>query len=226
MEHTSDRISIQVTLSGYSFKIEKEGKEVSSGWLPADRIFTTPEFQKRYEDVELSVLTPKATLVPKNFFNPVDAKKTLEEVVILEEGDVVDYVDVPQFNGVLIYSNTIGESLSKAISQMVLFADGSHPKILPELWYILRDLPQCKEYNKILASYQDSCLCLAIAQGKSLLLCNCYEAADFTTAEYYIFLAMNRLQLNPEVSTISFRTPLEEAQEMSLYRYFKSVEQI
>jgi hypothetical protein len=72
----------------------------------------------------------------------------------------------------------------------------------------------------------DGVLYLVIAQGKSLLLCNSYMAPDFTTAEYFIFLAMKKLQLNPEVSSICFRTPLTDEDEMSLYRYFKSVDQI
>jgi hypothetical protein len=72
----------------------------------------------------------------------------------------------------------------------------------------------------------DGVLYLVIAQGKSLLLCNTFQAQDFTTAQYFIFLAMKKLQLNPEVSTICFRTPLSEEDEMSLYRYFKSVEQL
>ena len=67
---------------------------------------------------------------------------------------------------------------------------------------------------------------LAIAQGKSLLLANTYDAVDFTTAEYFIFLAMKKLQLNPEVTTITFRTPLDTEDELSLYRYFKAVEQV
>ena len=49
---------------------------------------------------------------------------------------------------------------------------------------------------------------------------------DFTTAEYFIFLSLKRLQLNPEVSTISWRTPITAEEEMSLYRYFKAVEQL
>ena len=72
----------------------------------------------------------------------------------------------------------------------------------------------------------DGTLYLVIAQGRSLLLCNAFQAPDFTTAEYFIFMAMKKLQLNPEVSTICFRTPLSEEEEMSLYRYFKNVEQI
>ena len=72
----------------------------------------------------------------------------------------------------------------------------------------------------------DGYLYLTIAQGKSLLLCNSFQAPDFTSAEYFIFMVLKKLQLNPEVSTICFRTPLTEDQEMSLYRYFKSVEQL
>lgn len=91
---------------------------------------------------------------------------------------------------------------------------------------MLRQLPTLADYNKILASYMDGYLYLVVAQGKSLLLCNSFQAPDFTSAEYFIFLVLKKLQLNPEVTTICFRTPLTDEQEMSLYRYFKSVEQI
>jgi hypothetical protein len=58
------------------------------------------------------------------------------------------------------------------------------------------------------------------------LLANVFRAPDFTTAEYFLFLSLKKLQLNPEVSSIYFRTPLSEEEELSLYRYFKSVEQL
>ena len=70
----------------------------------------------------------------------------------------------------------------------------------------------------------DGHLYLAVSQGKTLLLCNSFVAQDFTTAEYFIFMVMKKLQLNPEMTSIYFRTPLDEGQESSLYRYFKSVE--
>ena len=58
------------------------------------------------------------------------------------------------------------------------------------------------------------------------MLANIFKAPDFTTAEYFIFNAMKKLQLNPEVSTICFRTPISPEEEISLYRYFKAVERI
>ena len=134
----------------------------------------------------------------------------LSEVVSLKESDPVDYVAVPDQAAVLVYSNAIGETLSKVISETVLCADGSKVKPLPELYFMLRDLKKVTEYNKILASYMDGYLYLVIAQGKTLLLCNSFRATDFTTAEYFIFLMMKKLQLNPEVSTICFRTSLDQ----------------
>lgn len=226
MINKKDRISIQVGLSGYSFKIQSDNSVRSSGWMSAERLFTTPEFQRRYEEVELSLFTPKCTLIPSNFHHPLHARKFLSEVVALSDEDHVEYIDVPESAAVMLYSNSIGETLSKVISETVLRMDGTKAAPLPELYYMLAELKNLQDYNKILASYADGYLYLVIAQGKSLLLCNSYPAQDFTTAEYFIFLAMKKLQLNPEVSTISFRTQLNEDQEMSLYRYFKNVEQL
>ena len=100
------------------------------------------------------------------------------------------------------------------------------PDPLPEMFFLLKDILKLDHYNRIVASYADGYLHLAIAQDRTLLLSNVFEAPDFTTAEYYIFLAMKKLQLNPEVSVIHFRTPLSEEQELSLYRYFKGVERL
>ena len=146
------------------------------------------------------------TLVPVNFFRPEAARQALAEVAALENGDRVEFTEIPAFSAVLIYS---------------VSGDAVAP---PEILSILQDLPSCTEYNKLLCFWKDGELSLAIAQGKSLLLANSYPAPDFVTAQYYIFLVMKSLQLNPEVTTIRFRHSLTPEQEMALYRYFKAVE--
>ena len=226
MKEIKDRVSIQVGLSGYSFRIQAEQFEHSSGWMGAERIFSTPEFQKRYEEVELSVFTPKCTLVPSQFHIAENSRQMLSDVVALADDDAVEYVAVPEFAAVMLYSNTPVGSIVRVISETVLRTDGTKAKALPETYYMLKHLQEIPDYNKILVSYKDEHLYLVIAQGKSLLFCNTFKAPDFTTAQYFIFLAMKKLQLNPEVSSIFFRTPLDQEQEMSLYRYFKNVEQI
>ncbi|HIQ85666.1 MAG TPA: DUF3822 family protein [Candidatus Cryptobacteroides excrementigallinarum] len=146
------------------------------------------------------------TLVPTNFFNPDKEREALAGVARLGEDCAVRHIDIPQYDAVLVYS-----------------VDGDSVVSAPEIAGILDKLPDCPAYNKILCSLRDGRLTIAIAQGKSLLLANSFAAPDFTTAEYYIFLAVKSLQINPEVSTICWLTELDSGQEMSLYRYFKSV---
>lgn len=197
-----------------------------SGWLGADTVFTAPELQRRYPRVEISLFTPKVALVPLTFFDESEARRNLEDTVVLDKDDEVRHIAVPEFAAVLVYSLSIGEMLSRTVSQSVLDTDGGSAAVLPEMYYVLKDLQKIDDYNRIVASYASGYLNIGISQGRNLLLANVFRAADFTTAEYFLFLAVRKLQLNPEVSSVYFRTPLSEEEEMSLYRYFKSVERL
>lgn len=148
------------------------------------------------------------TLVPVNFFDPSSARQALQEVAPLADSDRIAYRQIPRYSAVLIYDIPDGKDTP------------------PGIFSILERLHECNEYNKVLCSWQGGMLSIAIAQGKSLLLANEYKAPDFVTAQYYIFFAMKSLQLNPEVTTISFVHPLSQDEEMALYRYFKAVESI
>ena len=225
-KQNSNGISIQVCLNGYSFKVSDGASGEESGWRGADTVFTDPALQRRYPRVEVSLLTPKVALVPVSFFDEATMRDSLCDTVILGEEDEVRHVSVPEYSAELVYSLTIGEMLSKTISQSVLDSEGRPAEVLPEMYFILRDLQRVDDYNRIVASYASGYLHLAIAQGRNLLLANVFRAADFTTAEYFLFMAVRRLQLNPEVSSVCFRTPLTADEEMSLYRYFKSVERL
>ena len=140
MLENTNRISIQVGLSGYSFKIEGTEGVRRSGWMSSERIFTTPELQVRYDQVEIAVFTPKCALVPSPFYGSDGARAALEDVADLKDGDPVDAVEVKAFDAMLIYSNSIGETLSKVMSETVVRTDGSKVDPLPELYYILESL--------------------------------------------------------------------------------------
>ena len=147
-------------------------------------------------------------------------------MVEIGEDDIVEHIEEPFCGGVMVFSRSIGETLSKVIADTVLTSDGKRARVLPELHFMLKALETIPDYNRIVASYADGRLHLVVSQGRTLQLCNTFEAADFTTAEYFIFHVLKRLQLNPEISPIYFRTPLDHEQELSLYRYFKDVVQI
>ena len=123
-QNNKDRISIQVGLSGYSFRLETDGHQRSSGWMGAERIFTSPELQKRYEEVEISLFTPKTTLVPSQFYSHENKRRYLSDVVRLSDSDPVDSVEIPELGAVLVYSNSVGETLSKVISEYPFYLLG------------------------------------------------------------------------------------------------------
>ncbi len=213
-------ISIQVKSDGFTLN----NGCARSSWLGADRIFSTPELQRRYDSVEISVFTPKFTLIPNNFFAPEASREMLAETVTLSDSDVVGYAALPGLGAVAVFSTTVDGSLARVLHESLRRTDGSKGLLVPEQYFMLKSLETISEYNKVVASYADGYLHLVVAQGKTLLLCNSFEAPDFTTAEYFVFMVLRKFQLNPEVTTIYFRTPLSEAEEESLYGYFHSVE--
>lgn len=199
------------------------GPGPSSGWMGEEKLFSTPEFAAKYETVEISLLTPKFTLVPEEMFSESGAREALAAVCTIAEEDQVSFVPVPSRGAVIIFSPSRGGSLAAALSRTVVPASGKPAPVLPEIYYIIRELDGIKEFNKIVASWRDGWLHLAIAQGEELKLANVFRAPDFVTAQYYIFLCLKQLQLNPEVSTLYFRTPLDQEDQLSLYRYLNSV---
>lgn len=146
------------------------------------------------------------TLVPSAFFDPASERAALAEVASLGEDAEVKHIEIPEYDAVLIC--TADEDSAVFGNEMV--------RLLGRLW-------DCPEYNRILCSIRDGRLFIAVAQGKTLLLANAFEIQDFTTAEYYIFLSVKSMQINPEMSTVCWLSELDAEEEMSLYRYFKAV---
>jgi len=146
------------------------------------------------------------TLVPSAFFNPASKREALAEVATLREDCEIRHIDIKDYNAVLIYA-----------------VDEDSVASVPDIVEILERLQECPEYNKILCSIKEDQLYIAIAQGKTLLMANSFRVQDFTTAQYYIFLSIKAHQINPEMSTICWISKLDADEEMSLYRYFKSV---
>ena len=147
-------------------------------------------------------MVSKFTLVPSSIFSEDKAREILSEVVLLDREEPLSFLEVPPQSAVLVYA---GDE-RPAVYDMLL-----------SLWKI-------REYNKIAADYRDGCLSLVLSQGEQLQLCNQYDAPDFTTALYYLALAVSRLQINPQQSTVYFMTAPDSENVRLLYNYFKGVE--
>ncbi len=160
--------------------------------------------------------------MPSNFFNKTCARDVLAQVACVSDTDNVSWVEIPEYGAFLVWAEPAQEVVES--TETTGPAMDSETRDLPEIYFILKDLQKCPDYNKILCTWAEGYLYLAVAQGRTLLLANTYPAGDFATVQYYIFLALKSLQLNPEISAVCFRSPLSKEDEMSMYHYFKAVE--
>ncbi len=146
------------------------------------------------------------TLVPEGFFTPAEAHTILSEAVRLTETDKVNYQELPQFKAVLVYALSEGE------------------ESLPPIAALLERVTSIGEHNKVAACFDAGALHLVIVAGEKLLLANSYPASDPVTAEYFLFAAMKRFQLNPQVTTVWLGEPVSPEMADDLVRYCKGVE--
>ncbi|MFA7033785.1 MAG: DUF3822 family protein [Bacteroidales bacterium] len=148
----------------------------------------------------------KYTLVPTPFFNREDSYKLLSQAVQLDEKDMAKYTELPGYEAVLVY----------AVSDM------SDPA--PAVAALLSLSSSLSDYNKVVVSLDDDYVHIVIAAGKKLLLCNSYRSNDYVTSEYYIFAAMKKFQINPEITTLYFDKCVPDDMRDDLFRYFQGVE--
>ena len=149
----------------------------------------------------------KYTIVPSSFFRRDDSYNILSQAVQLEENDKVEYQELPDFQAVLVYAQTLS---------------GDTPAVLD----MLRAVSGIKEYNKVLAHYDGRHITVVVAAGDKLLLANSYQATDHVTGEYFLFAAMKQFQINPEVTTVYLYGDAPFEMKNDLFRYCKGVERL
>ena len=112
------------------------------------------------------------TLVPSDFFSPEDAYRILSEVVPLQDTDIVQHIELPDYKAVLIY---VQKSEDESTSELPI-AD------------LLRFTPTISAHNRLAVSLDNQYIYIVLAEGDKLLLANAYPATDIVTAEYFISL--------------------------------------
>lgn len=210
-------IAVQLGLNGFTYRTENCAR---SPWLSAEFVFGNDVFQDNYDEVALSAFYPRFTLVPTAWFDESKVKDYLGAAFSPIGEEPVCWRPLPQELGAVEIWTPESSRLTHIVCSML---SRTQEDILPEFHYMLTEGYNVDSYNKIIVSYAEGRIYLVIFQGKNLMLCNSFEAMDFTTAQYYIFMALKNLQLNPEASTIYFRTPLAPEDELSLYHYFQAV---
>ena len=147
---------------------------------------------------------PKCTLVPTRLCGEYGPRCFLSEVAVLDGSEKVRTVDIPEYGSTLVYAGAE----------------------VPELYNVLKAMERCPDHYKTVASIKDGWLHLAVAKGGELLFANVFKAEAFSTAQYFIFSVMKSLQMNLEMSSVYFLSPLSREEKLAMYRYLKSVEKL
>lgn len=211
-------ISVQVGLNGFSYSTDSCAR---SPWLGAEFVYGTPALEQPFGRARLSTMNRKFTLVPTPCFDERQARRFLSDAVSLDAEDEISWAPNEAVGAVEIWAREKGRLIP--VVKGMLEKNGGEVEVRPELHFMLEAALTLDTYDKIVASFAEGTLYLVLFQGKNLLLCNSYEAMDFTTAQYYLFRALKKFQINPETSTLVFHSFLSAEEEMALYQYVKAV---
>ena len=140
------------------------------------------------------------TLVPREFFDPADSKRLLSELVQLDQNDTIQYTELPEYGAVLVYCNA-----------------------LPVVHRLFGLLAGISEDEKVVISYDGASLSLVVARGADLLLANCFEAADFATALYFVAASLEQFAMKPEEIVLRYSGDMQYDWQEMLYKYFKGI---
>lgn len=232
MANIANRLTIQIDLSGFSFKITDPSGEVlhkGEKSFPSDIVSATDlesvlkkelstfsVLGKKNNETRVYVSTPKYTLVPTALYTKDREKEILSQVHKIEDMDEVMSVHIPQHQATLIYA------VPNAITSRI-FKLQKKAKYYPSIYGMIQKLSALNDNNKVCALFSKEHIHLVAAEGSRLMLANSYPAKDFVTAQYYIFLVIKEVMFNPEFTTLQVVGELNKERVKDLNKYFRGI---
>lgn len=156
------------------------------------------------------------TLVPESLFSPQAKVGYLESLFKIDKGMVARSVKLEGTPAFMVYA------------QPEIFDEWQHEEknIYPLALYFYNRLMEMKSHNKVIMSIdrRHKITHLAAAVGNDLKLINTYNTGDFSSALYYLFLALKELQLNPALTHIRLYNTIDTPKMELLNNYFNTIE--
>ncbi len=232
MANIADRLTIQIDLSGFSFKItDHSGEKLATGeksfpsgvtsasdletFLKKD-LSSLSVLSKKYSQTDVIVSTPKFTLVPSSLYRKDDEKRILSLIHKIEEMDEVMSIELPEHEAVLIYA------VPNAITSRI-FKIQKKAKYFPIIHSMIKSMSHNKDNNKVCIHLSKNHIHIVATEREKLLLANSYPAKDFVTAQYYIFLVIKEVMFNPEFTTLQVMGNITKSEKKDLSKYFKGI---
>jgi len=227
------RLSIHIGVNGLSFVVEDTQKHECLLWRnhsypfpvgdynewakEVGHVFHQEEFlQKRFSQCHVMIDTYKHTLIPSSLFQPDQSLEVLNQLFQTADLDEVNYSSVDTLDATCIYA--LPAPVSAAVFKHQHKA-GFYASVIPLLRYIMGR----SEYSRALMHFTPSHVDLVLIQGERLLLCNSYDVDRFSTALYFLFLALKQWQLNPRSLSLYISGLFKPSHIKQLCSFFPSV---
>lgn len=229
-------LSIQVSLDGFSFSVHQgdqkkclalkhiELGQANSGTpenLLKERILHEEFLNSSYQSVSILWTTPKATLVPEEFFSEETASDLFQLCFPLEKREKILWKTIKGVQSTLIY--TIPESLLNFLSSQF-----GEMELFHHTFPLLQFSPMVSEGNhpKIHVHVEKEFINIFIANKENKNYFNSFSYRDPADMVYYILNVIGQLKLNPEQSKVSLsgRINPESAATILLKKYLSQIE--
>ncbi len=220
MSGTSNRITIQLDLSGYSFKIyDRSGNILSSSEKSCPIDLAVNELSSEIDSnsqVSVELSTWKYTMVPLSSYESEHSYKLLNEIKDIEPTDRVLTLELPSRKAKMIFAVN-GDIYEK------FMALAKNTRFYPVAYTLLERLDKIEQNNRVVISFSEGMLHIAVAERDRLLFVNTFPTRDIATTEYFVMSVIKELTFNPEHTDIHILGNVEDAMVANLRKYFPNV---
>lgn len=161
-----------------------------------------------------SYITNKFTLIPIPYFNEKEAREVLCELFEITDKEEVEFITLEHINAVLLYSLPLD------------IKNSSNIKHYPLVNKLLEYLKEISEYNKVIFHFskESEIVHILISKGNNLELINSYNAKNFTSALYFLLLAIKQTIINSHQTTLHILSEITTEEREIVHNYFKNIE--
>jgi len=234
LEKTKEyRLSIQADLNGFSFSVVDDSKRevlylYSSEFLVisgeselfaeecAKIIANQPIFRKKFKTVNLIYSTEKYSLIPAKLYQKGEELNEITKLHNIDELEEINTINIPKNEMVMIYavSSTLLNLIKKYHSNLTIY---------PSLYAYLNILPGLSGHNKLFFQHIGNVVTVVAAEKERIVFCNSFPVSNFSSALYFVLLALKQAQFNPELTTVYISGNIKDYEIFDITRYFARV---
>lgn len=221
MSVNQNRITIQLDLNGYSFKIQDRSGSIinedrkscpidlaAGELIPALKFFAGT--------VSVYYATWKYVLVPVEYFDKSDFRRHLAGIRDISDDDTVMTLDLPSRKAVMVFA--IPSAIHDGLSVL-----SKNVKFYPLTYLLIDRLSTITDNNRLIAAFSDGVLHIVAGERDRLLFANSFPAGDIATAEYFIFSVSKEVFFNPEHTYVYVYGNAGAFMENELGKYFAGI---